>query len=150
MLKYEEKKILPYTAKQLFDLVADVENYPNFLPWCIQVKKLTKERDGFIAEMTVGNRFFSKTFVSKDVLVSPKINIPGKIKVSYKDGPFEYLNNHWTFCDYKKNSCKLAFFIDFKMRKGVLEDMFSHFFFSAAKKLTLAFERRASDLYSQV
>ena len=150
MPRYKEQKILPYTPKQLFDLVADVESYPNFLPWCIHVKKLSKEKNGFIAEMKVGNRLFSESFVSKDVLFSPRLNMPGKIQVFYKRGPFDYLNNHWTFSNYRKNSCKLEFFIDFEIRKGILRDLFSDFFFSVAKKLTLAFEKRAEDLYSKV
>ena len=108
------------------------------------------EKDGFIAEIKVGNRLFSESFVSKDVLFSPRLNMPGKIQVFYKRGPFEYLNNHWTFCNYRKNSCKLEFFIDFEIRKGILRDLFSDFFFSVAKKLTLAFEKRAEDLYSKV
>ena len=148
MLKYEKSRILPYTPKQVFDLVADVESYPRFLPWCLRVKKLTKGKKSFLAEMEVGNNFFKETFISKDVLVSPTTRTPGKIEVFYKIGPFEYLNNHWIFHNYGMRRCKLVFFINIGMHKGLLGDMFSNVFFLAAEKLTLAFEMRARYLYS--
>ena len=99
MPTHTEKRIMPYTAKQMYDLVADVETYPDFLPWCAatRIRKVTKDSHKTIieADLIIAFKVFRERFGSRVTLKDEKFSID----VEYLDGPFKYLNNHWIFRD---------------------------------------------------
>src|SRR5216683_3065731 len=92
MPTHAEQRILPYTPEQLFALVADIERYPEFLPWCVGARIRERKPDLIVADLIIGFRMFRERFTSR-VALDP----PGRIDVSYTEGPFRYLNNHWVF-----------------------------------------------------
>jgi len=144
MPSFNEKKVLHYSREQIFELVADVESYPYFLPWCIDCKKISHSHDGFQARMYIGFNLFRESFIS-DV----KLSEPDSIIVSYKDGPFKYLNNFWKFNSLNNtNETEVDFHIDFEFRSIFFEALMGIWFEEAVRKMIRAFEERADDLYS--
>ena len=137
-----------HRADQMFDLVADVETYPQFLPMCEALTiRSRKERDGKVlmqADMTVGYKLIRETFTSQ-VLLKPDENI---IDVKYIDGPFRYLDNRWTFTPVGDGSeCDVEFFIDYEFKSRMLGMIMGTMFDLAFKKFTDAFEKRADQIY---
>ena len=92
MPTHAEKRTLPYRPDQLFDLVAEIERYPEFLPWCRAARIRKREGDVIFADLVIGWKMIRESFTSRVTLKRP-----GRIDVSYHEGPFKYLNNHWTF-----------------------------------------------------
>jgi ribosome-associated toxin RatA of RatAB toxin-antitoxin module len=92
MPTHAEQRVLPYTPEQLFALVADIERYPEFLPWCVGARVRERRPDLIVADLIIGFRMFRERFTSR-VTLDP----PHRIDVSYAEGPFKYLNNHWIF-----------------------------------------------------
>ena len=92
MPTHAEQRVLPYTPEQLFALVADIERYPEFLPWCVGARIRERRPDLVVADLIIGFRMFRERFTSR-VTLDP----PGRIDVTYAEGPFRYLNNHWIF-----------------------------------------------------
>src|SRR5712691_11833822 len=92
MPTHAEQRVLPYTPEQLFALVADVERYPEFLPWCVGARIRERQPDLIIADLIIGFRVFRERFTSRVALTPPR-----RIDVTYTEGPFRYLNNHWIF-----------------------------------------------------
>ncbi len=144
MPTHAEKRIIPYTAEQIFQLVADVEQYPDFLPWAISSKVLSRSEDRFIAEVTVGYKFIQDSYRS-EVILSPY----NRIDVNYIEGPFRYLNNHWAFEEISASSVAIDFYIDFEFRSSILQHVIQPIFSEAVKMMINAFEKRAQDLYPQ-
>src|SRR6185437_11875909 len=130
---HAEQRILPYTAEQLFDLVADVERYPEFLPWCVGER--------VVADLLIGFRMFRERFTSKVTL-----NRPRRIDVAYSEGPFRYLSNHWIF-EPVEGGCRIDFFVDFEFRSRVLQTLIGALFNEAVRRMVAAFESRARQLY---
>tara|TARA_B100001996_G_scaffold153339_1_gene116669 strand:+ start:141 stop:596 length:456 start_codon:yes stop_codon:yes gene_type:complete len=150
MPTHAEKRVLPHTPTQLFDLVADVESYPDFLPWCLAVR--IKERDPphpsdghtfIVADMVIGFKIFRERFTSQ-----VECQRPGRIDVNYTNGPFRYLNNHWVFTEVGKSSCEIDFFVDFEFRSIILQKAIGIVFNEAVQKMVDAFEARADILYT--
>lgn len=143
MPSHQEKKILPYTAEQMFDLVSNIECYPEFLPWCVGARVLNRDRDNRIvlAELVIGFKSFRESFVSK-----VKFSKIERIQVSYERGPFKNLENSWEFINCKEG-CEVQFKIDFEFKSNMLGTVMEPLFFTAVKKLVAAFEKRARDLY---
>jgi coenzyme Q-binding protein COQ10 len=133
---------LPYTPEQLFDLVADVEKYPEFLPWCCAVRVLSKSETEIVADLSVGYKVFRETFRSKVHLV-PK----SRIDVEYVNGPFHSLNNHWSFKPASPSGTNVDFFIDFQFRNSVFQSATQMVFETAFDQMLSAFEKRAQNLY---
>jgi coenzyme Q-binding protein COQ10 len=131
----------------MFDLVADVESYPQFLPMCEALTvKSRKERDGkelLVADMTVGYKLIRETFTSQ-VLLDRAANV---IETKYIDGPFKYLNNRWHFADTGPNACDVHFFIDYEFKSRMLGMVMGSMFDIAFRKFTQAFEARANEIY---
>ena len=143
MPTHQEERLLPYTSRQLFDLVADVEKYPLFLPWCISCN-ITKKTINFIeADMTVGFKMIKEKFKTRVFLNSDNLTID----IEYLQGPFEYLQNQWRFKDYANNCCQLIFSIHYKFKSAFLQGLSAVFFTESLRKLTKAFENRAHQLY---
>jgi coenzyme Q-binding protein COQ10 len=133
---------LPYTPEQLYDLVADVEKYPQFLPWCLGARILSKSETDLVADLIVGYKFFRETFRSK-VHLTPKI----RIDVEYITGPFHYLNNHWAFKKSSNNGTNIDFLIDFQFKNTLLQGATQMVFEGAFDRMLDAFEKRAQELY---
>ena len=146
MPTHTEKRIMPYTAKQMYDLVADVETYPDFLPWCAatRIRKVTKDSHKTIieADLIIAFKVFRERFGSR-VTLFPKDH---KIDTEYLDGPFRYLTSTWSFVD-TKDGCEVSFFVDFEFKNAILQGIIGVVFNEAMHRIVRAFEHRASDLY---
>lgn len=142
MPKHSEKRVLPYTTEQLFDLVADVERYPEFLPWCKGARVLERNEGGIIADLIIGYKFFTERFRSEVTLNRPKT-----IDVKYLSGPLSHLVNHWEFKAKGKSSCEISFHVDFDFQSSILVGVMEIFFEKALLKMVAAFENRAKELY---
>ena len=116
MSTHAERRLLPYRAEQLFDLVADVERYPEFLPWCVGARVRERKPNLVVADLLIGYRMVRERFTSRVVLDRPK-----RIDVSYSEGPFRYLNNHWLFEPQPDGGCLLDFYVDFEFRSRMLQ-----------------------------
>lgn len=141
MPTHSEQRMLPYTAEQLFALVADVERYPEFLPWCIGAHICERRPDRIVAELVIGFRLLRERFVSRVTLDPPR-----RIDVTYEQGPFAYLNSHWIFTPIE-GGCRIDFFVDFEFRSRLLQRVMGVVFGEAVRRMVGAFEKRARDLY---
>ena len=143
MPTHAEKRAVPYTAKQMFDLVADVERYPQFLPWCVACRVVRRPApDAFVADMMIGFKMFREKFTSEVTLHNPE-----RIDVVYDRGPFRYLTNHWRFESDARDMCVIDFYIDFEFRSRTLQTLIGKLFNEAVQRMVTAFERRAALLY---
>ena len=143
MPTHAEKRKLPFTPEQMFDLVADVEKYPQFLPWCVATRIKSRQKDGVTADMVIGYKVFRERFTS----VARFDRAAMRIDVEYKEGPFKYLNNHWLFEPDGKAGCAIDFYVDFEFRSQLLEKAITAVFNEAVRRMVSAFEKRAQALY---
>ena len=142
MPTHRERRFLPHTPEQLYDLVSDIEDYPNFLPWCVGLRVINRD-DGVIrADMVVGFKLLREKFTSK-VNLTPK----KRIDVQYLNGPFRYLENRWLFIE-KDGGCEIDFFIDFEFRSLLLRKVMEPLFHEAVRRMVRAFESRATQKFS--
>ena len=143
MPTHAEKKLMPFTRDQLFDMVADVEKYPQFLPWCVASR--IKKRDGniFWADLMIGFKVIRERFTSRVELNRDK----WRIDVKYSDGPFHYLNNHWIFEEQPDGSTRIDFFVDFEFKNRLLQGVMGALFNEAVRLMVHSFEKRAGQLY---
>jgi coenzyme Q-binding protein COQ10 len=142
MPTHAEQRVLPYTPEQLFDLVADVERYPEFLPWCLGARIRERRPNLIVADLLIGFRMVRERFTSR-----VSLNRPGRIDVAYTEGPFRYLNNHWVFEPANEGGCRIDFFVDFEFRSRVLHKLIGVLFNEAVRRMVAAFEGRARQLY---
>ncbi len=142
MPTHAETKTVPYSPEQMFDLVADVAKYPQFLPWCVAAKVRSRTDTEVVADLTIGFGPFRETFTSRVLLGRPEL-----IKVRYENGPFRYLNNQWKFLSDPKG-CKIEFFVDFEFRSRLLQAAIGVVFNEAVRRMVNAFLKRAQDVYS--
>lgn len=147
MPTHSETRFLPYTAQQMYDLVADVGSYPQFLPWCAaaRVKSTTGQGDHTVmeADLVISFKVFRERFTSR-VVLWPDAH---KIDTEYLDGPFRYMKSNWAFSDVT-GGCDVSFFVDFEFRNRVLQGIIGVVFNEAMQRIVRAFERRAAELYS--
>ena len=147
MPTHAEKKILPHTADQMYDLIADVSSYPEFLPWCVGARIRDRKNVGasevIDADLIISFKVFRERFGSR-VTLYPETR---KIDVEYLDGPFKYLNNHWHFIPMDDGQCEVDFFVDFEFKSPTLQAIIGIVFHEAMQRIVSAFERRAKDLY---
>lgn len=143
MPTHAEQRTVPFTCEQIFALVADVERYPEFLPWCVGCRIRRYEGpDTFVADLAIGFKMIRERFTSRVVL-----GRPNGIDVAYYDGPFRYLNNHWRFASNAEGHCVIDFYIDFEFRSRALQKAMGRLFNEAVQRMVNAFERRAYALY---
>lgn len=142
MPSHSEKRLLPYKPEQLFDLVAAIEKYPEFLPWCKAARILEHTDNIVTADLIIGYKMFQEKFTSVVTL-----NRPEAITVDYKSGPLAHLTNQWGFKAVGAGKCELAFHVDFDFRSGLLRSAMEMFFDKAIVKMVAAFEARAQELY---
>ena len=142
MPRHTERRHLPYTSEQLFDLVADVANYDKFLPWVVAVRIRSSSETETVADLVVGFSAFRERFTSRVVKERP-----GKICVDYIEGPLKYLHNEWTFEPAEEGGTNLCFSVDFAFRSRLFESLAGQMFDRALRRMTGAFEQRAAALY---
>jgi coenzyme Q-binding protein COQ10 len=144
---HRERKLLPYSADEMFALVADIERYPEFLPWCTRLKIRERREEGglvtLIADMTISFKVVRESFTSKVVLDPAE----KRIDVTYINGPFRYLHNRWSFLPREEGGSTVDFFIDFEFRSRALGLLIGAVFHVAIEKLVAAFEARARALH---
>ena len=142
MPKHREVRRLPWSAAEMFDLVADIGRYPEFLPW-VQGMRVGPARDGvLVADMIVRFRMIREKFTSRETLDRPRT-----VPVEYLDGPMKHLFNDWTFRDAPGGGCEIDFAVDFEFRNRAFEALAGMFFTQAFEKMVGAFVARAEALY---
>lgn len=142
MPHHRETRDLPYTPAQLFDLVAGIEHYPEFLPWCKAARILDREANIVTADLIIGYKMFQEKFRSVVTLERPK-----GITVQYQSGPMSRLTNQWRFDDNGSGGCNLSFHVDFDFRSPLLRTVMEAFFDKAILRMVAAFEEQAKKLY---
>jgi coenzyme Q-binding protein COQ10 len=148
---FRDERRVRHNAVQMFDLVADVECYPEFVPLCkaLRVRSRKSERDGretLVADMTVGYKLIRETFTSRVKLDKPSL----KVVVHYIDGPFSRLENIWTFKDEAEwEGSRVNFFIDYEFKSRTLGVLMGSMFDAAFRKFAGAFEQRADTIYGR-
>ena len=142
MPRHAETRRLPYTCEQMFDLVADVPRYAEFLPWVSQIRVRSNSDTEMVADMIVGFKGLRETFTSKVDKARPD-----HIHVDYLDGPLKYLRNDWTFRP-DGTGCMVDFSVDFAFKNRVFEMLAGQVFGAALRRMIGAFEERAAVLYA--
>ncbi|MBV8106946.1 MAG: type II toxin-antitoxin system RatA family toxin [Hyphomicrobiales bacterium] len=149
MPSFRSERRVHHRAEQMFDLVADVERYPDFVPLCTALrvrsrKPVEEGRETLIADMSVGYKMIRERFTSRVVLDKPRL----RVVVEYIDGPFSHMENIWTFRDELDAARSLVtFFIDYEFRSRILGSLMGSMFDAAFRKFSEAFERRADAIY---
>ncbi|HEY1604375.1 MAG TPA: type II toxin-antitoxin system RatA family toxin [Allosphingosinicella sp.] len=142
MPRHTETRNLPYTPEQLFDLVADVGRYPEFLPWVAATRIRADSETLMIADLVVGFSSLKETFTSRVAKERP-----GRIHVDYVDGPLKYLHNSWKFRPGGKGGTDVDFCVDFAFKSRIFESLAGQLFDRALRRMIHAFEARAHQLY---
>ena len=147
MPTHNEKKNLSYTAQQMYNLVADVASYPEFLPWCAaaRVKSVVPKGNTHVmsADLVISFKVFRERFESRVVLNNDELFID----TEYLDGPFKYMESTWKFEDLQEG-CTVTFFVDFEFKNMILQSIIGLVFNEAMQRIVRAFESRADALYS--
>ena len=142
MPSHSEKRVLPFRPDQLFELVLDVEKYPEFLPWCVAARIIDQAPSKMNAELAIGFKGLRESFISHVAYDPDDLHID----VTYEDGPFRYLVNHWRFLPAEEG-CLLDFHVDFAFRSRLLDAVMGGLFDEAVRRMVRAFEKRAAALY---
>tara|TARA_B100000212_G_scaffold10207_1_gene7532 strand:- start:1074 stop:1532 length:459 start_codon:yes stop_codon:yes gene_type:complete len=147
MTSHAETKYLPYTAKEMFDLVADISSYPEFLPWCAAARVRKEIQKGVIkqieADLVISFKVFREKFGSRVLLDASKFTI----ETEYLDGPFRHMQSVWSF-NNSEQGCEVNFNVDFEFKNAMLQSIIGLVFNDAMQRIVRAFERRAADLYT--
>lgn len=142
MPKHNETRHLPYTPAQMFDLVADVAAYPEFLPWVSAIRVRSQSETEMVADMIVGFKGISESFTSRVHKERPR-----HVRVDYLDGPLKHLHNEWEFRDDGQGGVLVDFEVEFQFKNRIFEMLAGQFFDKALRKMIGAFEARAAALY---
>lgn len=137
-----EVRRLPWSAEQMYDLVADVGRYGEFLPWVIATRVRSDSESEMVADMLVGFSAIREKFTSRVEKVRPR-----EIKVHYVDGPMKDLDNRWEFRPLAEGGCEIEFHVAFTFRNALFEKLAGQYFDKAFRKMVAAFEERANALY---
>ena len=148
MPTHSDRKIVHYQPVQMFDLVADIAKYPQFLPWCVGARVRSRIEDELVADLTIGFGPFRETFTSRVSLEHPEKTGNGshRIRARYENGPFRYLNNQWIFTPHPQGT-QVDFWVDFEFRTRILQAAIGVVFSEAVKRMVSAFLKRAQDVY---
>ncbi len=147
MPTHSETRRLPYEAQQMYDLVADVDAYPQFLPWtaAARVRSVTPQDNGsqvMEADLVISFKLFRERFGSR-VVLWPEAK---RIDTEYLEGPFRHMRSNWVFRDVE-GGCEVEFFVDFEFRNKLLQSAAGLFFYEAMQRVVRAFEARARELH---
>jgi coenzyme Q-binding protein COQ10 len=150
MPTFSTKRRVRHSASEMFDLVADVEQYPQFVPLCsgLKVRQRTPGGEGvetIVADMTVSFKLVRETFRSRVTLERPKL----QILVEYLQGPFSRMQNRWTFRPRGEESCDVEFFIEYEFKSRMLGVLMGSMFDVAFRRFASAFEQRADQVYGR-
>ena len=150
MPRFSTKRRVQHSAANMFDLVADVEKYPQFVPMCsaMRVRSRTDKGEGItvmVAAMTVAYKMIHQTFTSRATLDRPNL----KILVEYLDGPFRHMQNRWAFHATGENTCEVEFFIEYEFKSRTLAMMMGALFDTVFRRMAQAFEKRADEVYGR-
>jgi coenzyme Q-binding protein COQ10 len=137
-----ERRRLPYSAEQMYDLVADVGRYNEFLPWVVAVRIKSDSPEEMVADLLVGFKALRERFTSRVLKRRPE-----RIEVIYLDGPMRDLDNVWQFNPLPEGGCEVDFHVEFSFRNAVFERLAGQYFDRAFRKMVAAFEERAEVLY---
>ena len=148
MPQFSTTRRVAHSASEMFDLVADVDHYPEFVPLCqsLKVRRRTQDgegRDVVVADMTVAYKIVRETFTSRVTLDRQK----SEILVEYLEGPFQRMNNRWTFKPAGEHACDVEFFISYEFRSRTLGLLMGSVFDAAFRRFASAFEKRANQVY---
>ncbi|MCC6780207.1 MAG: type II toxin-antitoxin system RatA family toxin [Hyphomicrobiales bacterium] len=149
MPQFSTSRRVRHSADHMFDLVADIERYPEFVPLCsaLKVRRRTTDSEGrevLVADMTVAYKFLRETFTSRVTLDRSKRGI----RVEYLEGPFSHLENRWTFEPAGEGACEVRFFITYEFRSRTLGLLMGTMFDTAFRRFAAAFEQRADVIYA--
>ena len=149
-MRHSLTRILPYQPRQLFELVGDVERYPEFVPLCqaLKIRQRTRQADGteiVIADMTVSFKLIRESFTSRVTLDRPNL----KILVEYLKGPFSNLENRWTFEARSEHECDVGFFLSYEFKSRMLALLMGTMFDTMFQRFAAAFEKRADVVYGK-
>ena len=142
MPRHTETRHMPYTPEQMFDLVADVKRYQEFLPWIAATRVRSDSETLMIADLVVGFRAIKETFTSRVTKERP-----GSLAVDYIEGPLKYLHNSWKFEPDGKGGTEIHFCVDFAFKSRLFESLAGQMFDRALRRMIGAFEARAHELY---
>jgi coenzyme Q-binding protein COQ10 len=150
MPQFSSKRLVRHAAADMFDLVADIERYPEFVPLCKSLHVRQRNSPGnsvevVTADMTVSFKLVRETFRSRVTLDRPKL----QIVVEYLEGPFSHMQNRWTFRPTGEQSCEVEFFIDYEFRSRMLGILMGSMFDAAFRRFAGAFEQRADKIYGR-
>jgi coenzyme Q-binding protein COQ10 len=144
MPKHSEKRVVPYTPAQMYSLVADVANYPVFLPWVSGVTIYNRTDSGFDADLSIGTTLMKHAYSSR-VALGPDTS---RIEVRHLSGPFHHLNTLWIFHEHNRGT-EIEFFLDFELNNPILRALFQPFLNQAVGAMVSAFETRAQQLFAK-
>ena len=144
MPRHSETRHLPYSPEQLFEMVADVARYDEFLPWVVAVRVRSSSEQETVADLVVGFNAFKERFTSRVVK-----HRPGRIVVDYIEGPLKFLHNEWTFEPAPEGGTNLGFTVDFAFKSRIFESLAGAMFDRALRRMIGAFEDRARELYGE-
>jgi len=150
MPKFSSRRLVHHTAAQMFDLVADVERYPEFVPLCqsLRIRQRTAQPNGcevVIADMTVSFKLVKETFTSRVTL--DRANL--QILVEYLQGPFSHLENRWSFAAKSERTCEVGFYLAYEFKSRMLAMLMGAMFDAAFQRFSAAFEKRADQIYGR-
>lgn len=147
MPTHNDSQTSPYTPLQLFTLVADVEHYPEFLPWCRAARIIERDGNMMLAELMISFNHLSERYTSRVELSPPENGGMGAIDVTMTKGPFSHLVNRWRFMSLPSGGTQIDFYLDFAFRSKLLEKLIGSVFIKASEKMVSAFKQRADELY---
>ena len=145
MTTHQEKRVIPHTPENLYNLVQDVKSYPQFLPWCLAARIKSQDDSRMVADLMIGFRLYRERFTSYVDLKPEEMTI----LVEYAEGPFKYLKNSWVFREHH-GGCEIDFYVDFEFKSQLFQSVVETLFSEAVKRMVRAFESRADTLYDRV
>ena len=151
MIKHSETRSSKYSSDKMFDLVADIDNYPDFIPWCSNAlvtsrqKKKEDDIEVLMADMSISFKIFRETFSSRVILYP----LSKEITVEYIDGPFKFLSNRWIFTS-SNDGCIINFNVEFEFKSRMMQSLIGLVFQEAMRRIVHSFEERADRLYKQL
>lgn len=149
MPRFEYQHISSHPLNKLYELIRDVESYPEFLPWCKNAKILEEGKNFFVADLIITFKVFTERYRSRVNLIDPD-NGKAQINVSLIHGPFKHLNSCWHLSVTKNNQTKVRFMVDFEFKSILLEKLIGLMFTKACEKMINVFEKRAEELFGAI
>ena len=143
---HSETRVLPYSPEQLFGIVVDIEQYPQFLPWCRAARIISREGSQFLGELVISFSHITERYTSRIIPQAPTATTEGTIRVELVNGPFKHLSNQWRFVPHVDGT-ELHFAIDFEFKSKLLNTLIGGLFTRAGEKMVAAFLTRAEALY---